>query len=80
MSIKATAEDIYAAQRDELLTLLSRLSSSNEPLTVHGNALLTPDEMSIIIVKIKNKHHFSRKERAGLIEAGFDVDHLFPKQ
>ena len=71
-------EDIYAYQRSELLELLKSLASRHDPLVANGQKLLWPDEIYVILQKINQKHHFSRKERHALIEAGFDLNQLFP--
>lgn len=74
----AEIEDIYAAQRDELLGLLRDCMGRNEPLRVHGKTVLSYDDIPTLLQKIKNRLPFSRREREGLIEAGFAVARLFP--
>ena len=71
-------DDIYGAQREELLSLLKSHAARNEPLVVHGQARLTPDDMSVLLQKIKRRIGFSRRERSSLTDAGFDLDRLFP--
>ena len=71
-------EDIYGFQRDELLDLLRSLSSRHEPLVIHGNIMLWADDIPRVLEKIKNRNHFSRKERHALMEAGFNLDLLYP--
>jgi hypothetical protein len=73
------SEDIYAAQRDELMKLLKRLSAAHEPLVVHGRPALVADEVMGVLTKIRRDFGFSRKERMALTEAGFDLENLFPK-
>lgn len=70
--------DLYAAQREELLTLLTRLFRGNEPLRVHEVTRLTPDDIARVLSKIRQGYGFSRTERAALTDAGFDLDRLFP--
>lgn len=70
--------DLYAAQRDELLRLLGGLMRRNEPLVVHDRARLTPDDLARVLQKLRNGYGFSRTERAALVDAGFDLDRLYP--
>ncbi len=72
-------EDIYAAQREELLALLKGLSRRNEPLVVHGKARLTADDLARVLQKLRHGFGFSRTERSALTDAGFDLDELFPQ-
>ena len=71
-------EDIYSFQREELLELLRSLSSRHEPLSVHGNILLWADDIPRVLEKMKNRNHFSRKERHALTEAGFNLELMYP--
>lgn len=71
-------DDTYAAQRDELLRLLKTCLDGNGPLRVHEKPVLIPDEIYVILQKIKHSHPFSRKERQALEEAGFQIDKLYP--
>lgn len=70
--------DLYAAQRDELLRLLGGLMRRNEPLVVHDRARLTPDDLARVLQKLRNGYGFSRTERTALVDAGFDLDRLYP--
>jgi hypothetical protein len=72
------AEDIYAAQRDELIALLKDCLSKNEPLRVHEKKVLSQDDIPALLQKIKNNLPFSRREREALAEAGFAVPQLYP--
>lgn len=72
-------EDIYMAQREELMSLLRTCVKTNEPLRVHQKIALMPDEMSVVLQKIRNGYGFSRKERTALTEAGFLLDKMFPE-
>ncbi len=74
----APLDDTYAYQREELMALLRRLSRDNEPLVVHGQARLSSDEATRILHKIRQGYAFSRRERAALAEAVFDLDRVFP--
>lgn len=71
-------DDTYAYQREELLLLLRRLSKTNEPLVIHGAVHLSSDDATRLLHKIRQGSHFSERERRALIEAGFDVQALFP--
>ncbi len=71
-------EDIYAYQRSELLDLLKTLADRHEPLVANGEILLRPDDVYVILQKIHNHNHFSRKEKHALTEAGFNLPKLFP--
>lgn len=71
-------EDTYAAQREELLVLLKTCLDKNEPLEVHGRTLLRHDDITSVLQKIKNRHHFSRRERAAITEAGFALEKIYP--
>ena len=75
---KTLRDEMYAAQREELLGLLKSRAAQSLPLIVHGKSVLTPDDMSLLLSKIKNNHHFSSKERSALTEAGFNLDWLYP--
>lgn len=70
--------DVYAAQREELLALLQRMKRGGEPLVVHGEARLTADEAAVVLQKLSRRAGFSRKERAALSDAGFDLQRLYP--
>ncbi len=70
--------DVYAAQREELMVLLRRMKQSGEPLVVHGENRLSSDDAAVILRKLKRDFAFSRRERLALIDAGFDLEHLFP--
>lgn len=70
--------DLYAYQRDELLSRLQKLFDDHAPWVVHGQALLDPDDIARLRQKIRQGHGFSRRERTALTEAGFRVDALFP--
>ncbi len=72
------SSDLYAYQREELLRLLKDLSSRHEGLSTRGEMLLTAEEIPRILERIRQRHHFSRKERHALSEAGFDMHNLFP--
>jgi len=72
-------EDIYASQREELLSRLTACVRQNQPLTAYESPVLSSDEAAVVLQKIKNSHPFSRKERRGLLEAGFAVDKLYPR-
>ncbi len=72
-------EDVYAAQRDELLSVLKGCMSRNEPLRVHERNVLSQDDIPALLQKIKNRLPFSRREKDALSEAGFAVARLFPK-
>lgn len=78
MRVDEENEDIYASQREELLTRLKTLSAAHAPLVVHGAPVLAADEVTGILTKIRRDFGFSRKERAALTDAGFDLDNLFP--
>jgi hypothetical protein len=71
-------EDIYAAQRDELLTLLRKMKSTGEGLVVHGRAVLSSDDAAAVLQKLGRGLGFSRRERSALTEAGFDLESLYP--
>ena len=71
-------EDIYASQREELMTLLRRMKSSGEPLVVHGQPRLSSDDAAAVLQKLGRGFGFSRRERSALTDAGFDLDHLYP--
>jgi len=71
-------DDMYSAQREELHMTLKACLDKNEPLSVHEKAVLIPDEIYVVLQKIKHSNHFSRKERNALTEAGFQVDNLYP--
>lgn len=70
--------DLYAYQREELLSHLKQLFDAHAPWVVHGRALLDPDDIARLRQKIRQGYGFSRRERAALTEAGFHVDALFP--
>lgn len=70
--------DLYAFQRDELLTRLKGLCDAHEPWVVHGDLRLTPDDLARLLFKIRQGYGFSRRERCAMTDAGFQVDHLFP--
>lgn len=70
--------DIYAAQREELMGRLKKCLAANEPFTVLERPRLTPDDIAVILQKLKNGYGFSRKERSALTEAGFHLEKLFP--
>ncbi len=70
--------DTYSAQREEMIALLKACLNKNEPLCVHEKPLLTPDDMYLILYKIKQNIGFSRKERNALTEAGFHLDQIYP--
>lgn len=72
-------QDIYAYQREELMRLLIGLSARHEGLSTRGETLLSAEEIPRIIERIRQRHHFSRKERHALTEAGFDMQHLYPE-
>ena len=71
-------EDLYAYQRSELIDLLKSLANRHQPLVVNGQTLLVADDVYVVMQKINQKHHFSRKEKHALIEAGFDIEQVFP--
>jgi TFIIF-interacting CTD phosphatase-like protein len=75
----AVPEDVYAAQRAELLVLLKDLFDRHESLRVHEKTRLNPDDIASVLQKIKNGHHFSRRESGALVDAGFRLDKLFPR-
>jgi hypothetical protein len=75
---RTVRDETYAAQREELVQLLTARVRTNEILRTQGGMVLTSDEMGIILMKIKNDHPFSRKERAALTEAGFNLQWLYP--
>ncbi len=70
--------DLYAYQREELLSRLQRLFDDHAPWVVHGRALLDPDDIARLRQKIRQGYGFSRRERTALTEAGFQIDALFP--
>lgn len=70
--------DVYAAQREELMSTLIGLSRRNEPLRVHEKNRLTPDDIVRVLQKIRHGYGFSRTERTALTDAGFDLERLFP--
>ena len=72
-------EDIYAAQREELMELLRRLKASGDSLVIHGEPRLTWEDAASVLRKLKRGFGFSRRERSALIEAGFDLGNLFPE-
>ncbi len=72
-------QDLYAYQREELIRMLTGLSSGHEHLTVNGEITLWADQIPKVIEKIRQKQHFSRRERQALIAAGFDLDKLYPE-
>jgi hypothetical protein len=72
-------EDTYAYQREELFSLLRRLSKTNEPLLIHGERRLSPDDAARLLHKMRQGTHFSDRERLVLTEAGFNLRELFPK-
>lgn len=74
----APLEDTYAFQREELLSLLQRLSKKNESLILHGVERLTADDAAHLLHKIRQGSVFSGRERRALMEAGFDLPSLFP--
>lgn len=74
----AEAEDIYAAQRDELLALLKGCMERNEPLRVHERKVLSQDDIPALLQKLRHKLPFSRREREALADAGFAVARLYP--
>ena len=71
-------EDVYAAQREELMALLRRLMKTGESLVVHGEVRLTTDDAAVLLQKFRRGFGFSRKERTALSDAGFNLDALFP--
>ncbi|MBL8023523.1 MAG: hypothetical protein JNK54_04470 [Elusimicrobia bacterium] len=71
--------DTYAYQREELLSLLRRLSKTNEPLLIHGVPCLTSDDAARLLHKTRQGTSFSDRERRVLTEAGFDLHNIFPK-
>ena len=75
---RSLRDETYSAQREELLELLRDRVRRNETLRTQGGMVLTSDEMGIVLQKIKNGHSFSRKERAALTEAGFNLEWLYP--
>jgi hypothetical protein len=79
METTPPTEDVYAAQRDELLALLKSLLQRNEPLAVHGRPRLSRDGVAALLQKLRNGHPFSGREREALVEAGFSVEKLYPK-
>ena len=76
--IDTPKEDIYAYQRSELLDLLKSLASRHAPLIANGEIVLCPDDVYVVLQKINNRHHFSRREKHALTEAGFNLSQLFP--
>lgn len=70
--------DLYAYQREELLSRLKELFDAHAPWVVHGRALLDPDDIARLRQKIRHGYGFSRRERSALTDAGFHVDALFP--
>ena len=72
------AEDVYAAQREELMSLLTRMKRTGEGLLLHGEPRLNSDDAAVILQKLSRGHSFSRRERAALTDAGFDLPALFP--
>ena len=70
--------DLYAYQRDELLSLLKKLFNAHEPWVVHGAPRLTPDDLARLLFKIRQGYGFSRRERSTMEDAGFQVERLFP--
>ena len=73
-----TIEDIYAAQREELMELLRRLKASGDSLVIHGQPRLTWEDAASVLKKLKRGSGFSRREHSALTEAGFDLTNLFP--
>jgi hypothetical protein len=71
-------DEAYAAQREELTTLLKSCAAKNEPLRAYDKRVLTPDDISTVLHKLRHNLAFSRKERAALSEAGFDVEQMYP--
>jgi hypothetical protein len=71
-------DDTYFYQREELLSFLKSLAARHEPLVVHEDILLRPDDIYRLLEKIRNRHHFSRKERHALSEAGFNLNQIYP--
>lgn len=71
-------DNMYLAQEQELIALLKHCAAQNEPLCVLEEAVLSSDEAQGILVKIKQRHHFSRKEKHALIHAGFNIEKIFP--
>ena len=72
------SDDLYYAQREELIERLKTHVKKSEYLIVYDRILLSPDEMQLILRKIWQEVHFSRKEKDSLIEAGFNIDKIFP--
>ncbi len=79
MDEETQTEDIYAAQREELMVLLRRMKASGEPLILHGEMRLTCDDAVAVLQKLGRDLPFSRRERTALTEAGFDLERLFPR-
>ena len=73
-----TSDDIYFYQREELAGLLKSLANRHEPLMINGEVALFADEIYRVLEKINQKHHFSRKERHALTEAGFNLEQIHP--
>jgi hypothetical protein len=76
----SVSEDTYAFQREELLTLLQRLSKTNESLVIHGVERLTADDAAHVLHKVRQRSAFSSRERRALTDAGFSLHALFPHQ
>jgi hypothetical protein len=72
------AEDLYAAQRAELMTLLLQMKKTGEGLVIHGEPRLTSDDATAILQKLGRGAAFSRRERAALSDAGFNLPGLYP--
>jgi hypothetical protein len=79
MTEDAPEEDVYAAQRQELLDALTACLREHRPFTAIGRPVLGRDDIPALLQKIKHEHPFSRKERNALKEAGFQVEKLYPK-
>lgn len=70
--------DLYAYQREELLSRLSALARGNDSLVVHGRERLCNDDIVRVLQKIRQGYGFSRREREALTDAGFALDRLYP--
>lgn len=70
--------DVYAAQREELLTLLKKMKATGDPLVVHGSPVLSSEDAVVLLQKLGRGFGFSRRERLGLTEAGFNLSALYP--
>ena len=75
---KPIRDPAYAAQREELTALLKKCAARYLPLLAYEKPVLSPEDVTTAIQKIKHGHAFSRREKAGLIEAGFDLHLLYP--